>query len=427
MAPSKSLLIDDPPSATASATSSESSDDEKNYYIQLPCSSQKQPAVVEGEEEIGDEDSSSEEEDDSSSEQELQHSQPASQNPPPSTSISNPKPVASAESESEEEDSSSEELQHSQPAASQNPTPSTPNSNPNPKSVASAESESESGSDSADSEPKPTTPHDTKLKQQHASKPIKTQPQAQSSAQAQTTPKSGNKRANDDNNANGNAAKRSKGKETVSAAAGGRIFSEGDELAILRGVADFLSKTGKDPSKNIDSFHDFVKNSLGATVTNEQLKRKIRGLREKYESCDNFIKPHDKKALELFKKIKWGNNGGNVAGEENGKAVVVKSPKKDVNVKVKHIGSSSRNVESVSDNNVILKEICRFGVDMGLSALNKDAVKQGLEMIAESSRAEMERQWRRLHVTELEVLMNLAQFVKELSREILEELKKSIH
>ncbi|XP_045789023.1 probable transcription factor At4g00390 [Trifolium pratense] len=381
MAPRKRLLINDPPSVTN--TTSESSDDDKNDYIQLPCSSKKQPVVVEGEEEIGDEDSSSEE---------------------------------------EEEDSSSEELQHSQPAASQNPPPSTPNSNPNPKPVASAESG-----------PKTTTPHDTKLKQ-HASKPIKAQPQAQSSAQAQTTPKSGNKRANDDNNANGNAAKRSKGKETVSAAAGGRIFSEGDELTILRGVADFLSKTGKDPSKNIDSFHDFVKNSLGATVTNQQLKRKIRGLKEKYESGDNFIKPHDKKALELFKKIKWGNNGGNVAGEENGKAVDVKSPKKDVNVKVKHVGSSSKNVGSGVDNNFILNEIFRSRDAKGLplnkddgKRLNKDDGEKRLEMIGESRRAEMVHQWRQLHVAELEVYVNRAQLVKDHTSYLLEELTKSTH
>ncbi|MCI91343.1 mediator-associated protein 1-like, partial [Trifolium medium] len=68
-----------------------------------------------------------------------------------------------------------------------------------------------------------------------------------------------------------------------------------------------------------------------------------------------------------------------------------------------------------------------FGVDMGLSALNKDAVKQGLEKIAESSRAEMERQWRRLHVTEWEVIVNRAQLVKEHSSSILEELKKLTH
>ncbi|MCI27766.1 hypothetical protein A2U01_0048966, partial [Trifolium medium] len=172
------------------------------------------------------------------------------------------------------------------------------------------------------------------------------------------------KRAVDDNNANGNASKRSKGKETVSAAAGGsgeenddmeedvrltgddskktfrRIFSEEDELVILKGLIDFISKTGKDPLKNIAAFHDFVKKSLHATASNQQIKRKIRGLKDKFESSDSFNKSHDKEAFELFKKISWGNNGGNVAGEENGKAVNVKSPKKDVNVKVKHIGSS---------------------------------------------------------------------------------------
>ncbi|MCI62294.1 mediator-associated protein 1-like, partial [Trifolium medium] len=36
-----------------------------------------------------------------------------------------------------------------------------------------------------------------------------------------------------------------------------RIFSEEDELAILKAVADFIPKTGKDPLKDIAAFHDF--------------------------------------------------------------------------------------------------------------------------------------------------------------------------
>ncbi|MCI43281.1 mediator-associated protein 1-like, partial [Trifolium medium] len=81
-----------------------------------------------------------------------------------------------------------------------------------------------------------------------------------------------------------------------------RIFREEDELTILKGLADFISKTKKDPLKDASAFHSFVKKSLRAEANSEQLKRKVRTLKKKFETSDSFTKPHDKKAFELFKK-----------------------------------------------------------------------------------------------------------------------------
>ncbi|GAU27946.1 hypothetical protein TSUD_146610 [Trifolium subterraneum] len=250
MAPQKRLLIDNPPSASST---SDSSSDDANQYIQLPS---KHPVV---------------EVDSSSSEEDVQHSQPASQNPPPSTPISNPKPVATSESGSQSE---------SEPLGS--------------------------------------------------------------------TPRSGTKRSLDTNNANGSSKK----EKTVSALGGSdendemeedvrligddskksshRLFSEEDELAILKGLAIFTSETGKDPLNDSTDFHSFVKKSLCAEATSQQLKRKIRSLKKKFETNESFTKSHDKKAFELFKKISWVFNGGS---EANGKVLSGKSPRKDATVK----------------------------------------------------------------------------------------------
>ncbi|XP_058769014.1 probable transcription factor At1g61730 [Vicia villosa] len=83
-----------------------------------------------------------------------------------------------------------------------------------------------------------------------------------------------------------------------------RLFSEEDELAILKGLADFISLTKNDPMKNTQAFYNFVKKSIRADAKKDQLRRKVRVLKKKFESNgENFTKEHDQKAFELFKKI----------------------------------------------------------------------------------------------------------------------------
>nr|AFK47749.1 unknown [Medicago truncatula] len=184
----------------------------------------------------------------------------------------------------------------------------------------------------------------------------------QTQAQAQSTPvpiKSGTKRVAE--SSTGNDSKRSK-KKTTTAGGGSddeneveedakltgedskknfqRVFSEEDELVILKGLGDFVAKTGKDPMKETAAFHSFVKKLLKADANAEQLKRKVRGLKKKFESSDNFTKPHDKRAFDLFKV--WSKNASKEA-EENGKSneKIAKSAKKEA--PVKNGGSAKKN------------------------------------------------------------------------------------
>jgi hypothetical protein len=356
-----------------------------------PPSTQKQP-----EDEV---DSSDEEEDSSSSEEEDFQIQPVSKNPPPSTPISNPKPASESESESGSDSGS----------------------------------DSGSGSDSeTDSEPEPTPPP-----KPLASKPMKAQPKPQTPAQSTPVPaKSGTKRPVE----NGNDSNRSKKKTTAAAVSDDeseteedvkltgedskkstqRIFGEEDELSILKGLADFISKTGKDPLKDGPAFHSFVKKSLRAEANSEQLKRKVRTLKKKFEASDSFTKPHDKKAFELFKKV-WGNNGANEA-EENGK--VNKGVKKEAT----NGGSVKKETvkeESEVDVSLSWSEMCRFADSLGLSAFNRDAMKDGYELLAESKKVELAKKWRKVQIAELELFIGRAQLVMDQSNLILEAINKS--
>ncbi|KAL0442881.1 UNVERIFIED_CONTAM: putative transcription factor [Sesamum latifolium] len=110
-----------------------------------------------------------------------------------------------------------------------------------------------------------------------------------------------------------------------------RLLSEDDEIVILKGMIDYVTKKKSDPVADLNAFHDFIKKNLHVDVTRTQLQDKIRRLRRKYENNKSkekegkdrtFSKPHEQKAYELSKKI-WGNENG----KEHGVEKVTGSPK----------------------------------------------------------------------------------------------------
>ncbi|XP_057740297.1 probable transcription factor At1g61730 [Arachis stenosperma] len=111
-----------------------------------------------------------------------------------------------------------------------------------------------------------------------------------------------------------------------------RVFSEEDEIGILKGLSEFIAKTGKEPYKCADEFYDFMKGSnlIRANVSCMQLKEKIRRLKKKFENNlekekngkGTTLKPHELEALQLGKNV-WGHNG------RGGEAVLNETAKKD--------------------------------------------------------------------------------------------------
>ncbi|WMV26968.1 hypothetical protein MTR67_020353 [Solanum verrucosum] len=93
-----------------------------------------------------------------------------------------------------------------------------------------------------------------------------------------------------------------------------RLWSEDDEIAILKGMTDYRSKKKADPVADLSAFHEFIKKSLHVDVSKAQLQDKIRRLKKKYENNAGkekkgkertFSKPHEQKAYELSQKV-WG-------------------------------------------------------------------------------------------------------------------------
>ncbi|RDX83847.1 putative transcription factor, partial [Mucuna pruriens] len=118
-----------------------------------------------------------------------------------------------------------------------------------------------------------------------------------------------------------------------------RVWSEEDEHAILKGMAEFISMTGQEPYRYAEAFHNFVKKSLHAEASSMQLKEKIRRMKKKFETNSRrgkngkdprFSKPLDQIAYELGKKV-WGEEAHGLVEKPKpiGKKVANTSKKED--------------------------------------------------------------------------------------------------
>ncbi|PQP91719.1 hypothetical protein Pyn_39786 [Prunus yedoensis var. nudiflora] len=159
-----------------------------------------------------------------------------------------------------------------------------------------------------------------------------------------------------------------------------RIWSDDDEITILEGMIDYYTKQGVHPNADMFAFHDFMKKSLKADVNKTQLQDKIRRLKKKYESnVDkgkkyNPVKPHELKVFNLSKKV-WGRGEGSFA-----------------------LGGLSEDYKC--------NETCED--------LREQRLLEGcLELIREPKRTELNEEWKKLNVTELELVVRRSELMRD--------------
>jgi hypothetical protein len=81
-----------------------------------------------------------------------------------------------------------------------------------------------------------------------------------------------------------------------------RVFTEEDDLTILKAIMKFMSETGDIPYST--DFHTFVKNKIRGKITVKQLNRKIRGFKGKYgKEGETFTKTHEKNSRTRLIRI----------------------------------------------------------------------------------------------------------------------------
>ena len=200
-----------------------------------------------------------------------------------------------------------------------------------------------------------------------------------------------------------------------------RLWSEEDEIAILKGMIEYAVKNRMDPAvADMNAFHDFIKKSLHIDATKTQLSDKVRRLRKKYgnnlgKKKYNPTKPHELEAFELSKKI-WGSeepkSNGASKSNQKGKSELVSAP----------VEAERAEIDPKAGISVSLSGIIGFD-----KSLPEHVVKLGLALIPESKKAELEEKWKNLNIAELELFVKKSQLVSEQSKLILEAIKSSDH
>ncbi|XP_038882180.1 probable transcription factor At1g61730 [Benincasa hispida] len=229
-----------------------------------------------------------------------------------------------------------------------------------------------------------------------------------------------------------------------------RLWSEDDEIAILNGIIEYSAKKGADPALDMNAFHDFIKKSLHVDVTRVQLVDKVRRLRKKYRNNvdrgkkgadPTFSKAHDRKGFELSKKI-WG-------GEGIIRTSVVEQPKPNANgtPKKNQRGNTSKSLASlkvellpspeapkeddkmkVDDSEApsgCMDGFVAFERSLGAVGLPESFLKPGLELIGQSKRTELEEEWKKLHLAELELFLKRTELIRDQTKLILDAYKSS--
>jgi hypothetical protein len=388
-------------------------------------------------------------------------------------------PAASSSSSSEEEEgSSSSEEEEEAEAEKASSLPSTPvtEKKPVPKKPDPEPQSSSSGSGSDSDTDSGATPN-------QSVKPIASKPMEDSVPKATTKPRSkpassaarslaATKRPSSETDSK-DSTKRAKKKAPEPSADGvvspdntkksnsgdekklfQRVWSEGDEIAILKGMLEFAAKRGADPITDTAAFHEFVKKSLHVDVSKTQLVDKIRRLKKKYNNITERAKKgkqlpaskaHEHKAFELSKKI-WGSteepnevkpvvetaksNGKSPSKKSNKKGNTSRSLKEELLVALpvaKNVAEKmeiDKNQGSGPVSGRSLNGMVRFDKSMGVPGLEESVIMRGLEFIGKDKRAELEERWREVEMAELEVFVKRSELVRDQARLIWEAYKK---
>ncbi|KAF5728248.1 mediator-associated protein 1-like isoform X2 [Tripterygium wilfordii] len=301
---------------------------------------------------------------------------------------------------------------------------------PQPESSDSG-SETESGSDS---EPDNTNVKPIASKHMDGSKPSPSKPSAVVVASPSRTPKRAKKDLDD-----GVSAEKSV--DSTKKQLFQRLFSEDDEIALLKGMLEFAAKKGKDPvvfielaakkGKDpvvfIDEFHEFIKKSIHIDVTRAQLMDKIRRLKKKFENNvgkakkgkdRTFSNAHEQRTYDLSKNI-WGRErtSGDEQAVDNGNVVVSSGRVAKDTKNVETEREKNARVESRGGQAVMIEESVR-GAGLEGYVLNK-----GLDLVEGEKKVEMEKKWRILQVAELELFARRAELISEQAKLVLEAYK----
>ncbi|KAK9998109.1 hypothetical protein SO802_017712 [Lithocarpus litseifolius] len=278
------------------------------------------------------------------------------------------------EDQEEGEQSSSEEDEEQAEAAKIESLPSAPLVKPH--------------SSSSGSETKPMEPESTPVKATQArSTRSSTMKKKRSNSETETTPSKRVKKKDPDPEPKSQGGGGGEEKKLFQ-----RLWSDDNEIELLKGMLDYRAIHDSDPAADAAAFYEFVKESLHVEVTKAQLVDKMKRLRKKYRNNagrgkkgkdPSFSKPHERKTYELSKKI-WSCAAAD--------------------------GVSGR----------CLNEMLFFNKNV---VLEESLIKKGLELIGQQKRLELEERWKRVELAALQLYVTRTELLRDQASLILEAFK----
>ncbi|GMH07062.1 hypothetical protein Nepgr_008902 [Nepenthes gracilis] len=200
-----------------------------------------------------------------------------------------------------------------------------------------------------------------------------------------------------------------------------RVWSEDDEIAVLKGMIEYTAKKGRDPAADADDFREFIKRSLHVDLDKRQIMNKVRRLKKKYENNvkkNRSLSGHERDAFDLSKTI-WGtkrNSNAVVINQDDNNAkpgINLKASGEDIDVKMAVPLNFPREIY--------------FGKDIAGMGLDENIVKEGLKLLDSNKRAELDEKWRTLKLAEVELYLKRVDLVREQTRLILDAMKSAEH
>ncbi|EOA16743.1 hypothetical protein CARUB_v10004944mg [Capsella rubella] len=192
-----------------------------------------------------------------------------------------------------------------------------------------------------------------------------------------------------------------------------RIWSEEDEILLLKGMVDYRSSTGKTALEDVNGYFETVKNSISFEVSISQFSSKVKSLKGKYlkkitkmkDAGESSVKkdPHDRKCFELA-KIVLGDYVGST------KTAVVKSTRRKIKL---DNGSSKAGDAEWFGNSFIIRAITSYG-----PVADEEAVMGKWSLVPVKMKKKIEEKYKLLKADELKVFLLKNEILNDVSSEI---------
>lgn len=206
--------------------------------------------------------------------------------------------------------------------------------------------------------------------------------------------------------------KKNKSRSSSSAAANARVWSERDELVMVKGIISFLKKFSAFDGKK---FYNWINKYIEADVSRGQIADKVCRLKKKYRNNEAnrgpngedpvFSKPHEQKLFDLSKQA-WGSiscttNRTNTNADINDG--IVEEGANDAQKKATDVvDDAQKKATDVVDDDILQEKEVLFDDNLVMEAFDKYLTSRGLDLrwFGQDKLESLENKWRKIRVAE---------------------------